>query len=315
MNVSKALQINQLIENFFGYLFFLLFFISTSYAVDKKQVAKHIPTKKSKRIFVDGINAVFRGSEGVDLVLASEVNRPRLDGSVAGLQDSLTNLAFAQEARRYKIFPTPEEVEKQYEMIANNNNKTVKELDAMVMQAGFTPAEARKEFAQINAVNSLINYKVTGNMVVPESEVVAYYEENPEYEPAAYLVQTAIVPFSTVQSRAEQLAQLQTLANAGDPNSILNWSEGLWINEEDIAADKKFLTELAVGDISLPKEVFNGFQLFRLVKKKAQHLKTLDERYGQIVNILRRPKYTELMNKFQKELMDNASVIIFNLPI
>lgn len=292
----------------------ILLICTTAYAVDTKQVSKPQPPKKSKRVFVDGIQAVFRGSEGVDLVLASEVNRPRLDGSVASLQDSLTNLAFAQEARRYKIFPTPEEIEKQYEMIANSNKKTVKELDAMVMQAGFTPAEARKEFAQINAVNSLINYKVTGNMVVPESEVVAYYEENPEYDPASYLIQTTVVPFSAVQSRAEQLAQLQTLANAGDPKGILNWADELWINEEDIAADKKFLTELSVGEISLPREVFNGFQLFRLSKKKQQRLKTLDERYGQIVTILRRPKYTELMNKFQKELMDNASVIIFNLP-
>lgn len=295
-------------------LIILLLFYGTSYAVDKKIVSKPLPVKKPKKVFVDGINAVFRGSEGVDLVLASEVNRPRLDGSMATLQDSLTNLAFAQEARRYKIFPTPEEVEKQYEMIAHNNHKTIKELDAMVMQAGFTPAEARKEFAQINAVNSLINYKVTGNMVVPESEVIAYYEENPEYEAAAYLVETVLVPFSTVQSRTEQLAQLQALANAGDPNGILNWAEGLWINEEDIAADKKFLTELNIGDISLPKEVFNGFQLFRVVQKKAQRLRTLDERYGQIVNILRRPKYTELMNNFQKELMDNASVIIFDVP-
>lgn len=295
-------------------LIIVLLMCTAGYAVDTKQVSKPAPQKKSKRVFVDGIQAVFRGSEGVDLVLASEVNRPRLDGSIATLQDSLTNLAFAQEARRYKIFPTPEEIEKQYEMIANSNKKTVKELDAMVMQAGFTPAEARKEFAQINAVNSLINYKVTGNMVVPESEVVAYYEENPEYEPASYLIETTLVPFSSVQSRSEQLAQLQALANAGDPNNILNWADQLWINEEDIAADKKFLTELSSGQISLPREAFNGFQLFRLAKKKAARLKSLDERYGQIVTILRRPKYTELMNTFQKELMDNASVIIFNVP-
>ncbi len=268
-----------------------------------------------KRVFADGIKAVFRGSEGVDLILSSELKRPRLDGSPNNLQESLTNLAFTQEAKRYKIFPTPDETEKQYEMIAQNNSKTVKELDVMVIAAGFTPTEARKEFAQINAVNSLLGYKITGNLVVPESEVVAYYEENPEYEPTAYLVEQVVVPFSATQSREDQLKQLQTLASAKDPQKALRWNEGLWVNEDDLAADKKFIMQLAEGQISAPKEMYSGFELFRMVRKREQRLKTLDECYGQIVNILRRPKYTELMSTFQKDLMDAASIIIFDLPI
>lgn len=310
MNIPRVLFAYRLV------CFLLLFFCIATYSADNKQLTK--PDKsvyKPKRIFVDGVKAVFRGTEGVDVVLASEANRPKLDGSPNNLQDTLTNLAFTQEARRYHIFPTPDEIEKQYEMIAQNNSKTVKELDEMVKQAGFTPQEARKEFGQINAVNSLINYKVTGNMVVPESEVIAYYQENPENEPAAYQIQVVVVPFSVTQSREQQLAQLQTLANAKDPNGVLNWGEAFWVNEEDLAADKKFITKLAPTEISLPKELFNGFEMFRMVSKRSSRLKTLDERYGQIVTLLRRPKYTELMTKFQKDLMDNASIIIFDLPL
>lgn len=293
--------------------FFLLFLaMGLSQAVDHKKPVKQI---QKKRIFVDGVKAVFRGSEGVDVVLASEANRPKLDGSPNNLQDTLTNLAFAQEARRYKIFPTPEEAKNQFSAIATNNNKTEEQFKQLIRQAGFTVEEAINEFAQINAVNSLINFKVTGNMVVPESEVIAYYEENPEYEPAAYQIQVAVVPFSVTQSREQQLAQLQTLANAKDPNGVLNWGEAFWVNEEDLAADKKFITKLAPTEISLPKELFNGFEMFRMVSKRSSRLKTLDERYGQIVTLLRRPKYTELMTKFQKDLMNNASIIIFDLPL
>lgn len=300
-----------------GYYLVLLFFVTLAYPVDKKPMPtpkKETPTtSKPKRVRVDGIKAVFRGSKGADLILESELNRPKLDGTRNTLDSALTNLAFAQKADEYHITPSPEETEKQYEMIARNNNKTKKELDEMVIQAGFTPAEARKEFAQINAVNSLLSYKISGNMVVPESEVVAYYEENPEYEPAAYQIQIALVPFSATQSRPEQLAQLQTLANAKDPNGVINWGEAFWVNEDDLAADKKFITQLSAGEISLPKEVFNGFQMIRLVAKRSKRLKTLDERYGQIVNLLRQPKYNELMGTFQKELMDNASIIIFDV--
>lgn len=299
--------------------FLLLFIFISSHAENKQLVPaatqkKTQPISKPKRVRVDGIKAVFRGSKGPDLILESELKRPKLDGTPNTLESALNNLAFAQKADEYHITPTPEETEKQYEMIARNNNKTKKELDEMVIQAGFTPSEARKEFAQINAVNSLLSYKISGNMVVPESEVMAYYEENPEYEPAAYEIQMALVPFSTTQTRPEQLTQLQTLANAQDPQGIINWGDPFWVNESDLAADKKFITQLSEGQISLPKEQLNGFAMIRLVKKRAERLKTLDERYGQIVNLLRQPKYSELMTKFQKELMDNASIIIFDLP-
>lgn len=300
----------------------LLIFLSTNFtyvvsadkkiaSVNQKKINKPVP--KNKRMRVDGIKAVVRGSSGADLILESELRRPKLDGTPNTLDSSITNSLIKQEADRLHITQTPEENQKQYEMIAQNNKKTVKELDEMVMQAGFTPQEARKEFGQINAVNSLLGWKV-GGMVVPESEVRAYYEENPEYESAAYQIQMVVVPFSSTQTREQQLTQLQTLANAQDPNGVLNWIEPFWVNEEDLAADKKFITELEPGQISLPKEVFNGFQMFRLVAKKEKRLKTFDDRYGQIVSILRQPKYNELMTKFQQELKDNASIIIFDLP-
>lgn len=295
--------------------FLLLIVLANSLlaAEQKKTMSKApVAAPQAKRVRVDGIKAVVRGSNGVDLILESELMRPKLDGSPNTLESSITNALFKQKADDYHISQTPEENQKQYEMIAQNNNKTVKELDEMVKQAGFTPQEARKEFGQINAVNSLISYKVTGNMVVPESEVKAYYEENPEYESAAYHIQMVVVPFSTSLTQEEQLGQLQTLANAQDPNGVLNWDEGFWVNEEDLAADKKFIAQLTPGQISLPKQTFSGFQLFRLVSKRARRLKTLDERYGQIVNVLRQPKYTELMTKFQQDLKDNASIIIFD---
>lgn len=268
-----------------------------------------------KPIFLDGIKAVFRGSDGTDLVLASELQRPKLDGSPANLDDILQTLALAQEAKKYRMFPLPEEVEKQYEMIAQSNRKTVKELDEMVSAAGFTPDEARKEFAQINAVSSLINFKITGNLIVPESEVIAYYNENPVIEPAAFYIEHVMVPFLKSIPKEQQREQLVSLANSGDPKNILSWEEPFWINETDLAVNKKFIAELEAGQVSLPQPAFGGFEMFRMANKKEERTKSLDDRYAEIVNVLRKPKYTELLTKFQKDLLESASIILFDLPI
>ena len=263
-------------------------------------------------IFLDGVKAVFRGSHGTDLVMASELERPKLDGSPTNLQEILNELALAQEAKKYRLWPSPEEVEKQLRMVAQSNKKTPKELDELFIATGYTPQEGMNSFAQINAVNSLVGFKITANLIVPESEVIAYYNENPEYEPAAYHIEHTIIPFAT--NKEQQLKQLQAVVRTNDAKHSLAWEASFWINQDDLAADKQFITQLKVGQISQPQEVYGGFELFRLVNMHEARLKPLDERYGQIVTLLRKPKYGELMAQFQKELLDSASIILFDVP-
>ncbi len=279
-------------------------------------ITANVKTEKQKKplIFIDGIKAVVRGSEGTDLVMSSELQRLKLDGSPNTLEDTVTNLAMFNEAKKYHLLPTPEEIDKQWMMMAQSNHKTPKELDDMVIVAGFTPQEARNEFAQMNAVNSLVSFKVTGNLIVPEADVVAYYNENPEIEFANFYVEYAFVPFSFTKTKEEQLKQWQSIARKKDPQHLLKWQEPFWIRENELAIDKKFISQLAVGEISQPVQTFDGFEFFRLINKKEECLKPLDERYGQIVNILRKPKFMELMDTFQKGVRDSVSVIYFDLP-
>ena len=272
------------------------------------------PPQKKPLVFIDGIKAVVRGSEGTDLIMPSELQRLKLDGTSNNLEEMVTNYALFNEAKKYRLLPTTEEIDKQWMMMAQMNRKTPKELDDMVITAGFLPQEARNEFAQMNAINSLVSFKVTGNLIVPEADVVAYYNENPEIEPANFCVEFAFVPFSFSRTKEEQLKQWQSLIRKKDPQHMLKWQEPFWIREDELAADKKFISQLAIGEISQPVQTFEGFEFFRLVNKKEERLKPLDERYGQIVTILRKPKFLELMESFQKGVRDSVSVIYFDLP-
>ncbi len=270
--------------------------------------------KPKKLIFLDGIEVVFRGSEGnVDLITHTELLRMELDGSRPNLEKKIADLAFAQEAKKWRLWPSPEEIDKQVQMLAESNKKTPAEFDDLLMTIGFTPQEGRMAFAQLNAVNSLINFKVTANLIVPESQVIAYYNDHPEVELASYYVQYVFVPFAQTKTPDEQLKALELLAKSGDRNDSLSWEDPFWIKEDQLAQDKQFITQLAVGQISEPVKVSTGFELFRLMNKKEERLKSLDERYGEIATILRKPKYSELMSSFQKELLDNASIIYFDL--
>lgn len=270
--------------------------------------------KPKPLIFIDGIKAVVRGSEGTNLIMSSELSRLKLDGTPNDLEEMITNYALFNEAKKYRLLPSVEDIDKQWNLMAQANRKTPKELDDMVVIAGFTPQEARNEFAQMNAINSLVSFKVAGNLIVPDVDVTAYYDQNPEFEPAALYVSYAFQPFSFTRPKEEQLKYWQAIVHKKDPQQMLSWQDPFWIREDELAADKKFINQLSVGEISQPVQTMQGFEFFKLISKKEERLKSLDERYGQIVGILRKPKFTQMMETFQKGVRDSVSVIYFNVP-
>ena len=190
-----------------------------------------IKPQKKKMVFLDGIKATVRGSEGTYLVLSSELQRLRLDGTPNTLEEMVNNHALFNEAKKYRLLPTPEDIDKQWRMMAEGNKKTPKELDDMVLLAGFTPQEARNEFAQMNAISSLVSFKVTGNLIVPEADVSAYYDEHPEIEPGAYYIEYTVIPFSGA-AKEEQKKHLQQIVRKNDPQHTLQWQEPFWIADK-----------------------------------------------------------------------------------
>ena len=268
---------------------------------------------KKNLIFVDGIRAVVHGVDKTDLVKASELNLLNLDGSPASLDQLVTNIVYGQEARRFHLWPSAEELNKQLDAIAKMNKKSSKEIDDLFIITGRTPQEGRRDFAQINAINSLMGFKVSGGSMVTDSEIERYHNEHPEIEPTAYYMQRTFVPFSRTQSHQEQFKKLQALAGKKESPQGLKWQEAFWIQESDLSQDKLFITQLPIDQISEPLETDTGFELFRVLKKREERIKPLEDRYADIAALLRQPKYSAFMANFKNELFDKVSLIYFDL--
>ena len=92
--------------------------------------------------------------------------------------------------------------------------------------------------------------------------------------------------------------------------SLVEWTKPFTIQSTDIADEKKSLQSLKVGMVSELFEREDGYELYQLVAKKERSQKNLEERYHQIVEILRRPKMKELQDEYRKKLESVSSVII-----
>lgn len=257
---------------------------------------------------LDGISAVVFAQEGTKIITASELERRGLDGSERTLDDLVYEKLMILDSQKFKMAPDDDQIDKHLASVQRENNITLDQLKNIFTNAGYTYEEGREQFGTISLINQLLDFKIRSRLIVPEKEVLAYYNANPEHVDAGYLVQRALVPFKESQTHEQQQADIERFVHGRNGFVAIEWQEPFWIEKNEMADNKKFIMDMQSGDISDPVETTEGFELFKLQESRPERLKTFDERYKDISDILRRPKHEQLLNEYKKQLMDGASV-------
>lgn len=273
-----------------------------------------IHTKLSaERVKIDGIKSTIYTHDAVDIATLSDLQRLSLDGSPRTLQTiEFEVLVYQEAARSPSLMLDDTATEKGLEKLLKDNNLTKKQLEDIFKSSGYTYQEGREQFRRMSTINQMLDHRIRSRLLVPEKDVKAYYNEHPVYEDASYLIQRAFVPFNRSVSIEKLQQQVEVFAK-GQPTSLtIEWSPVFWVQEDELAQEKRFITLLDVGQISEPYRIDGGFELFRLVQKKERRLKPLELRYTEIANILRKPRYDKLFDEYKNQLFDAASIIRFD---
>jgi len=266
-------------------------------------------TQDSNLFLIDQIEVAIFVPEGTQIITKSDLDRPSLEGKPRTLEQLTTDRLMSLDAKKYNMWPDQDAIDKHLEVIKRDNNLSDKDLRNIFTQSGYSYEDAMEEFAIMFANSSISELKIRSRLIVPEKDVVAYYEANPEFEDSSYQLERAVVPFTT-KSEERQLAEIERNIKAGTVQKY-DWSVPFWLAQDTIAEDKEFIKNMKVGEISKPHQITNGFELYRLVDKKERRKRTLEERYREITNILRQPKYVALFNDYKKSLFDNAAIVRF----
>lgn len=265
---------------------------------------------------VDKIVAIIYGKEDTMIITQSEVTRRGLDGSIRTLEDLVLERLMYLDAKKFNMLPSEEDIDKHLLSVQKNYGLTLDQIKEMFKEAGYSYKEGREQFAMTTAVQSVVDYKIMSRLIVPEKDVKEYYEAHPEVEQAAYQLQVAVMPYKSGVSREEQRVEIDAMIEkkrASDPllPDGFSWSRPFWIDHEDIAEDKIFIFSMAANDVSLPQATPSGFEVIKLLDKKTERVRPLQDRYREIVNILRRPKYMSMLDEYKAELQQNASIEYF----
>ena len=273
-------------------------------------VTAHAIQEDSNLYPIDQIEMAIFVPEGTQIITKSDVDRLSLEGKPRTLEELKNDRLMSLDAKKYNMWPDQEAVDKHLETIKRDNNLSDKDLLNIFKQSGYTYEDAMQEFAIMFANSSIVEFKIRSRLIVPEKDVIAYHEANPVFMDASYQLERAVVPLAGKRSEEKQLAEIERNIKAGTTQKY-DWSVPFWLEEDDIAEDKAYLKNLKVGEISHPYKITNGFELYKLVDKKDRRKRTLEERYREITNILREPKYMELFNDYKQSLLDNAAIVQF----
>lgn len=258
----------------------------------------------------DALQAVIFTLDGNEIITQSDVMRPSLQGEKRNLDDILFETLTYLDAKKHKIEPDEDAVDRYLAKIMEENGITLQQMEEVFRQGGRSLKEGREELRKIQAVGSMIDFKIRSNLIVPRKDVEAYYAAHPEVKPARYSLRYVQIPFYKMMTKAEQQKDLMTKIRA-EGIDFLGLSEPFWVTHGEIAEEKDFIYALKPDKISAPRPAQDGFELYYLVEKEEERTIPLEERYRDIVNTLLQPKYTQLLAEYRKKLFENASIIYF----
>jgi AraC-like DNA-binding protein len=273
-----------------------------------------VQSLNAKLITIDAIKAVVYGPERTDLITKSDVNRPGIDGALRTLEDRICERLMFQEAMRFQVVPDESTLDAYLKEIQREHDMSEEDLRTIFKQAGYSYAQGRTEFGRIKAVNQVMGVRVMSKLTVPQREIEEYYQAHPEYRQARYCLQHAIAPLQARASEREKdtlKAKLSKLLEDDIDGSKITWTDPYWLEHDEVAEDKQCIYDLEIEKISEVLEIDEGLLVFKLIDKHERCQVSIEERYPEIVNTLRQPKFVQRFAAYKQELYSNAAVIYF----
>ena len=262
-------------------------------------------------VLLDQIEVAVYGQEDVEIITKSDIDRPSLGGGFRSKEDIVFEKEVLLDAKKHHIPQDEEAIDAYLAQMQREYNLSSEQLEEIFTSAGYTIEEGREQLQMMNVMNTMLDIKIRSNLIIPRKDVEEYYRNHPTIIEATYTLQRAFVPQSDRMSEKQQYKVLTRYAQTGKGASGIVWSDPFTINHSDIAASKHFIYDMNVGQVSEPQAINGGFEMFKLVDKTPETVKSLEESYREIVDVLRRPKYEELMEKYREMLMKNAVVVYF----
>ncbi|MCK5784200.1 MAG: SurA N-terminal domain-containing protein [Desulfobacterales bacterium] len=235
-----------------------------------------------------------------------------------------------QEIRNAGFFVDEREIDNAIEQVKAMNYYSDEDLRKALTASGVNMEEYREEIKRQILRNKLVNIKIKSKIIITESEIKNYYENNlDKYAsktkyllrnilmayPIAMDTQSKQIVYSRMAAVYKQLdegalfteiAQKDSEAmNAGDGGSL-----GLFLISELAENIAEAIKDLKPGEISSITETDQGYQIFYVEKIEETDGRTLSEMTDEIRQLLYEASVNEKFQSWIEDLREDAHIKI-----
>lgn len=240
-----------------------------------------------------------------------------------------------QEARKYDLKVTDEEVDRALKRILERNNTTMEQFRSELAAMGMNEQQYRENLRSQILSSKLVNMEVRSKVIIPEEKIIDYYDTHYMErmgDGGYYLLQIGInidpdIP-DPERARTEarkKAEQIRERALAGEdfkelakkysdlPSAADGGDIGVFKADEMAPAMREAVINLKPGEISAIVETTSGFQIFKLLSSKQGQIVArapYDEVKEEIRNILYQQETKELFDHWLKKMRENAYIKI-----
>ncbi len=270
----------------------------------KKAVAEKVLPKNL--ISVNKIALMVYTDEDPIIITQHEINRKSLDGRARTKDEVLFEFVAHHEATElYKMPAEDERVDKHLASIRELHGVTDEQIKQLFREQGYSFEEGKEALRRSYAIEDLLHRLINDRLMVPEKDIVAFYEKNPVVTPAEFRVKKGFI-----QHDAFTQEERTALQEDGLYQERVEWRDPYWITLDEIADSKKFIADMKPGEIRI-LPVDGGYEIVTLLKRKKEQIKSLKERRREITDELKFPQQCEMRATFEKELLAKYEVVDF----
>lgn len=245
----------------------------------------------SSDFIIDRTRAIIYDQTQTIIITESDLKKPGITGEPKDLKTLCFEHLVTKQAEAIHL-PKPD------------ISEILKQIDeSSIYQAGYTLQEFHDEVERYQIVNTMLDFKVYSKAVVPQDQIIDYYNKNPEYVQARHYVKRAL--FDKKDYSKETLKEFIT-----KKKNFIEWDEPFWITEKEIAHDKLFLTTLELHKIKIVETPFM-FELYTVIARQEEQITPLESNYQKIVLKLKQPLVKKLFEEYQAEILKEAPYLIY----
>ena len=228
-----------------------------------------------------------------------------------------------QEADRYKITVSDEEVDKALQRILSRNNTSRDQFRKQLGAMGLNEKQYREDLKDQILSAKLVNVAVRSKVIIPEEKIIDYYDMHYTEqvgEGGYYILQigcswdgskTGAALKKAKEAARKKAQRVHSLAVAGKdfkklaheysdlPSAADGGDIGVFREEEMADAMRKAVTNLKPGQISKIVETPSGYQIFKLLSSQEGQIITKVP-YESVKDEIREILYREEMQKLYK---------------